>query len=436
LQSRDWPGNWLYPSTSGYAAQLGDNGNVVSSLNTTAGLTVTLPATTGLPSGWSMGFATDQGKSLKIQVNGTSGGHILYPLVNASGQSSLTLAGDQYEYVTLQYDGSGDFRVEQMTPATAQQLGVAGIGGVSRWSFPSASAYAAAVADNGNAISAYNSPLSYLTVTLPAANTLNVGRTIAVANDSGKVAAAQITSGDTARILYPSSGASSLQLAAGNYEMAVLQFDGSNFRVMQLTPSPANSLGVTGTGCTPKSNFPSVSSYSATLADCGSVISSYNSPIASLTVTLPSQSVISTGWSVGFTTDNGKALIVQVNGTSGGQILLPGDARRTIVADALRPELRISGARIRRLELPHHVDDTGQRLGQRHVPGNRHTSLVERRVPDRPGRSRQQLPLLLHRAECLEALGLEQLLKLTAAISPSPVHRCAMAILSRNRGEG
>jgi hypothetical protein len=152
LQSRDWPGNWLYPSTSGYAAQLGDNGNVVSSFNSSAGLTVTLPPTTGLPSGWSMGFATDQGKSLKVQVNGTSGGHILYPLVNTSGQSSLTLAGNQYEYVTLQYDGSGDFRVEQMTPATAQQLGVAGIGGISRWSFPSGSAYAATVADNGNAI--------------------------------------------------------------------------------------------------------------------------------------------------------------------------------------------------------------------------------------------------------------------------------------------
>jgi HK97 family phage portal protein len=39
-----------------------------------------------------------------------------------------------------------------MTPATAQQLGVAGIGGISRWSFPSGSAYAATVADNGNAI--------------------------------------------------------------------------------------------------------------------------------------------------------------------------------------------------------------------------------------------------------------------------------------------
>ncbi|MFZ2005101.1 MAG: glycosyl hydrolase family 28-related protein, partial [Stellaceae bacterium] len=326
LESRDWPSNWLYPSTSGYAAQLGDNGNVVSSYNTSAGLTVTLPSTTGLPSGWSMGFATDQGKGLKVQVNGTSGGHILYPLANAMAQTSLTLAGNQYEYATLQYDGGGNFRVEQVTPATAQQLGIAGAGGLTRWSFPAVSAYAAAVADNGNAISAFNSPAAYLTVTLPAASALNAGWTLAIANDNGKVAAAQTASGDTARILYPGSGATvtSLQLAAGNFEQAVLMFDGSNFRVMRMTPATAAALGVPGTGCVAKWNFPSVSAYTATLADCGSSISAYNSPIGSLTVTLPSTAVISAGWSMGFATDNGKTLTVQVSGASGGQILMPG----------------------------------------------------------------------------------------------------------------
>ncbi len=327
LQSRDWPGNWLYPSSAGYAAQLGDNGNVVSSYNTSAGLTVTLPPTSELPSGWSMGFATDQGKSLQVRVNDTSGGHILYPLINAAAQSTLTLAGYQYEYVTLQYDGSGDFRVEQVTPATAQQLGIAGSGGgVSRWSFPAVSAYTAVVADNGNAVSAYNSPLGFLTVTLPPASALNAGWTAAIANDNGKTAAAQIAAGDSARILYPGSGATvtSLQLAAGNYEQALLQFDGSNFRVVQVTPASAASLGVSGAGCVAKASFPAVSSYSATLADCGLVVSSYNSPIGSLTVTLPSTTAIAAGWSMGFTSDNGKALTVQANGTSGGSILMPG----------------------------------------------------------------------------------------------------------------
>src|SRR5262249_62323651 len=137
------------------------------------GLAVTLPSTTNLPSGWSIGLATDQGKPLSAQVNATAGGHILYPLANAAAQTTLTLAGNLYEYVTLQYDGSGNFRVEQVTPATAQQLGLAGIGGISRWAFPSVSAYSAGVADNGTAVSAFNSPLAFLTVTLPSVNTLN-----------------------------------------------------------------------------------------------------------------------------------------------------------------------------------------------------------------------------------------------------------------------
>ena len=326
LESRDWLGNWLYPSTSGYAAQLGDNGNVVSSYNTASGLTVTLPPTTNLPSGWSMGFATDQGKGLTVSVNGTSGGHILYPLATAAPQISLTLAGNQYEYLTLQYDGAGNFRVEQVTPATAQRLGLAGIGGVSRWSFPSVSAYTATVADNGTAISASNSPLGFLTVTLPASTAINPGWTIAIANDNGKIAALQTASGDTARILYPGGGATvtSLQLAAGDYEQALLQFDGSNFRVMQLTPASAASIALTGSGCITKWNFPSVSSYTATVADCGTVISAYNSPISSLTVTLPSVTALPANWSMGFATDNGKSLTIHVNGTSGGQILMPG----------------------------------------------------------------------------------------------------------------
>src|SRR5260370_5047451 len=80
---------------------------------------------------------------------------------------SLILAGNLYEYMTLQYDGGGNFRVEQVTPATAQQLGLAGTSGLSRWSFPSVSAYSAGVSDNGAAISAYHSPPGYLTRTLP-----------------------------------------------------------------------------------------------------------------------------------------------------------------------------------------------------------------------------------------------------------------------------
>ena len=45
VESRDWPGNWLYPASPGYAATLADNGTVLSSFNTADGLTVTLPST-------------------------------------------------------------------------------------------------------------------------------------------------------------------------------------------------------------------------------------------------------------------------------------------------------------------------------------------------------------------------------------------------------
>jgi hypothetical protein len=326
MESRDWPGSWLYPSTSGYAAALGDNGNVVSSSNTAAGLTVTLPSTTGLPTGWSMGFATDNGKGLSVQVNGTAGGHILYPLANPTLQTGLTLAGNSYEFVTLQYDGADNFRVEQVTPATAQQLGLAGTGGLSRWLYPAATAYSAGQADNGTAISAFNSPLAYLTVTLPSITALEPGWTIAIANDNNKLAAVQVNATSGGHILYPGSGGTvtSLSLASGNYEMAILQFDGTNFRVLQLTPASAAAAGLSGGTCTAKWIFPAVSSYAAGVTDCGTTISNFNSPISSLTVTLPSTTAIAAGWRMGFVSDNNKTLTVQVNGTSGGLILIPG----------------------------------------------------------------------------------------------------------------
>src|SRR5204862_1069660 len=119
---------------------LADNGNVLSSFNTSTGLTVTLPSTTALSSGWSMGFTAENGKSLAVQVNGTSGGHLLYPNSGAA-VASLSLAGNNYEFVALQYDGSGNCRAEQATPATAPRLGMAGVGGISRGGFPAASAY-------------------------------------------------------------------------------------------------------------------------------------------------------------------------------------------------------------------------------------------------------------------------------------------------------
>ena len=244
-----WPSNWLYPSGAGYAATLADNGNILSSFNTPSGLTVTLPTTTGLPNGWSMGFATDSAKPLSVQVNGISGGNILWPGSGASS-TAVTMANTSqgaYEFMVLQFDGSGNFRVVRATPATAQAIGMIGASAISHWSFPAASAYSAGVADNGNVISSYNSPLSYMAVTLPPATSIPMGWTIGLATDASKTMSVQVNGVSGGAILEPARGGvstSSLTLAAGqNYEFVQLLFDGSNFRVVAATPQTINDFG-------------------------------------------------------------------------------------------------------------------------------------------------------------------------------------------------
>jgi Pectate lyase superfamily protein len=325
-----WPSNWLYPSTSGYAATLGDNGNTLSSFNTTAGLSVTLPATTELPTGWSMGFATDSTKPLSVQVNAASGGHIVWPGSGAAA-TMLTLANTTqgaYEFLVLQYDGSGNFRVVEATPATAQAIGTIGTGGISHWSFPAVSAYAAAVSDNGNVVSSFNSPLSFFAVTLPSTTAIPMGWTMGIASDSNKTASVQVNGTSGGHILFPGSGATatSASLASGNYELLVLQFDGSNFRVVEATPATATQIGIFGNA--PGINrwsFPAVGTYAASQSDNGNAVSNYNTPTSSLILTLPATASIGAGWIMGFATDNGKTMTVQVNGAAGEKILIPAD---------------------------------------------------------------------------------------------------------------
>ena len=245
-----WPSNWLFPASSGYAAGLGDNGNVLSSYNSGAGLTVTLPSTNGLPNGWSMGFATDNSKSLTVQVNSTSGGRIVWPGSGAS-QTSLTMANTSqgaYEFMVLQYDSNGIFRVLDATPATAQAIGMIGSAGISHWSFPAVSAYAATDADNGNVISSVNSPQPYMAVTLPPTTALPMGWTIGITTDGNKTASVQVNGTSGGHILYPGSGATvtSVSLANVNYELLLLQFDGGNFRIVEATPATGTLMGLSG----------------------------------------------------------------------------------------------------------------------------------------------------------------------------------------------
>ncbi|HEV2303337.1 MAG TPA: glycosyl hydrolase family 28-related protein [Stellaceae bacterium] len=372
LSPPPWPANWLFPSTAGYAATLADNGNILSSYNTAAGLAVTLPATTGLPTGWSMGFATDNDKTLTVAVNGSSGGHIVYPGSGAV-QNSLTLANTSqgaYEFLVLQYDGGGNFRVVEASPATLQGLGTIGSASLSHWSFPAAGAYQASVADNGNVVSSFNSPLSYMAVTLPSATgALPMGWTIGIASDSGKTTSVTVNGSSGGHILYPGSGATatSVTLAAGDYELLVLRYDGSNFRVTEVTPATATLIGMTGAAPgVNRWNFPTVTTYSATQSDSGNALSSYNAA-GGLTVTLPETTAIKPGWIMGFASDNGNSMTVSVNATSGGQIVKPargGIARSSLALAAGQnyeyAVLQFDGSNFRVVEItPQTLNDEG-----------------------------------------------------------------------------
>ena len=73
-----------------------------------------------------MGFATDNGKTMTVQVSSASSGQILYP-AGATGTSgtSVSLAGTNYEFLVLQFDGN-NFRIESITPRSAAALGMLG----------------------------------------------------------------------------------------------------------------------------------------------------------------------------------------------------------------------------------------------------------------------------------------------------------------------
>jgi hypothetical protein len=208
-------------------------------------MAVTLPSTTSVPMGWTLALTTDNGKTMSVQVNGTAGGHILYP-GNGAAVNNLSLAQGNYELLVMRFDG-GNFRITEATPATAALIGMSGsTPDVNRWNFPAAATYAAVQSDNGNALSSYNTSAG-LTVTLPSTTTISPGWTMGFATDAGKPLTVQINGASGGSILEPARGgssASSIALAAGqNYEFLQLRFDGSNFRVVNATPQTINALG-------------------------------------------------------------------------------------------------------------------------------------------------------------------------------------------------
>jgi hypothetical protein len=324
--------NWLFPTTAAYTAAPVDDGLSVSSFNTPgASLAVTLPAIASVNSGWSMGFATDNGKGMTIAV--PDGAKLLS---GGLALGAVTLGPGNYEYMRVESDGN-NWRITAASRSTKLQNSFEPPPWPSRWLYPATSGYAATAADNGNTISSYNAPgLTSLTVTLPSTTGLPNGWSMGFATDNGHGLTVQTNATAGGHIVYPGSGAlvTSAAMAQGfpgqiAYEYMVVQYDnlggGANFRIISATPATAASLNMLGTSGINRWTFPSGSTaYLATAADNGNMISSSNSPSTFMAVTLPPTTALNTGWTIGIEVDNNKTMSVQVNGASGGAILLPG----------------------------------------------------------------------------------------------------------------
>jgi pectate lyase-like protein len=146
--------SWVFPSVGSYTAAAIDDGIKISSYNAPGpSMTVTLPAVASLNSGWTIGFATDNGKGMTVAA---PSGAIL-----AGGKSlaSLTLGAGNYEYLQLQSDGN-NFRVVSATRNTRLINGFDPPPWPSNWLYPATPGYAATLGDNGNILSSYNTTVS------------------------------------------------------------------------------------------------------------------------------------------------------------------------------------------------------------------------------------------------------------------------------------
>jgi len=138
---------WMFPSTATYTAAPVDDGMAISSFNTPgASMAVTLPPIVNVNPGWSMSFATDNGKGMTVTA--PSGSIVL----GGKFVSTATLGAGNYEYLRVQSDGN-NWRVVSSTRNTRLNMGFEPPPWPSNWLYPTASGYAATLGDNGNILS-------------------------------------------------------------------------------------------------------------------------------------------------------------------------------------------------------------------------------------------------------------------------------------------
>jgi len=110
---------WRFIYATGYAATLPDNGSNLTSRWSGGPLTITLPSTTLIPNGWSIGLYSDGGNPITIQPNGVSGGTIVGPAGVAVAAYTVPqgTVGVAANFALLSFDG-GAFRV--LSPSITQ----------------------------------------------------------------------------------------------------------------------------------------------------------------------------------------------------------------------------------------------------------------------------------------------------------------------------
>jgi hypothetical protein len=95
---------------------------MVSSSNSPSSfMAVTLPLTTALSPGWTIGIMCDNNKTMSVQVANGSTGNILLP-GSMGSVTSFSLKTQSLESAVLQYDGQ-NFRLMSMTPISLALLG-------------------------------------------------------------------------------------------------------------------------------------------------------------------------------------------------------------------------------------------------------------------------------------------------------------------------
>lgn len=222
------------------------------------------------------------------------------------------------------------------------------------WEFPAVAAYTAGAADNGMDLGADDAPGASITVTLP--NPAAVGNGWEMGFGTGQGRGVIVDAPVGSYILAGQKTLTSLSLPSQtNYEFASLTSDGSNFRLVSATRQTALANGLEGAAGGSTWTYLFSSGYSATVADNGHTLYSGTAGGAT-TITLPSTSLIPTGWTIGVYQDGGSTVTLQTNGVSGGDVIALDGRSLTAYALPAIPRAYVSvsfdGANFRLLQEP------------------------------------------------------------------------------------